>query len=108
MAPLAFEVLAFVEAVNLGTKASAAHPVAWNGVDRDWVVPKVEVSVVLVVSAPQLVGLIAKLERFAFTLRVRKRSGTPPTIVGNWLEMTTRAVNGSTLMAARVTILPKS
>ncbi len=79
-----------VEAVSFGANASALHSLAWNGVERDWVVPKVEVSVVSVFNAAQLVGLIAKSARLTFTSIERRRSGTPPTIVGSWLETTMR------------------
>ena len=57
LAPLALDALALVEAVNEGVNASAPQLVTPNGLDSDCVAPNVDVSVVSVASAPQLVGL---------------------------------------------------
>src|SRR5205823_9640688 len=45
--------------------------------------------------------------RLTATLTLLSRIGTPPTIVGSVLAALTRAVCGSTLMAARVTTVPR-
>jgi hypothetical protein len=93
--------------LKLGVNGSAAQPLTWNGLAAVVTLPNVEVNAVSVASAPQFVGLNRKLPRSTATLSVRKRSGTPLTIVGSPLLTTTRPVCASTLIAARVTTVPK-
>src|SRR5947208_7011648 len=108
LAPPALVALALVEAANTGAKASAPQPRTPNGLERDCVVPNVEVSVVSVESASQLVGSTRKLGRLTATVNVRSRTGTPLTIVGTPPETLTRALRGSTYMPARATTVPRS
>ena len=107
LAPLAFEVLALVDALNVGLNASALQLPTWNGLDRLCVAPNVEVSVDSVASAPQLVGLSRKRGLLVATVKPFSRTGTPLTIVCTAPETITRAVCGSTLIVARVTTLPR-
>ena len=107
LAPIALEVLALVATANDGLNASAPQLATENGLETFWVAPSVPLSVESVASGPQLVGLNRKLERLIATLRPFSRSGTPLKIVGSVLVAITRPVCGSTLIAARVTSVPR-
>src|SRR3984957_7364383 len=106
-APLAREVFALDVAPNLGPKAKAAKLLAWNPLATAWVAPKVEVRVVFVAKAPQLVGFTRKPWRLIVTVRVFRRSGMPSWIVGISLSSVTRAVGGSKKLPVRSTTVPK-
>ena len=94
--------------LNLGLNGSALQLATLNGLDRVCVALKVDVNVVLVASAPQLVGLKRKFGRLTATLMLRSRNGTPLKIVGSVLAAMTRPLCGSTPIATRVTIVPRS
>ena len=64
LAPLSFDVLELDDTVNLGLNGSALQLATLKGLDRVCVALKVDVNVVLVASAPQLVGLKRKFGRF--------------------------------------------
>ena len=106
-APLAREVFALDVAPNLGPKAKAVQLLAWNPLATAWVAPKVEVKVVFVAKAPQLVGFTRKPWRLIVTVRVFRRSGMPSWIVGISPATVTRAVCGSTKMPVRATTVPR-
>src|SRR5205807_4295 len=106
-APPALFAWALLAALNDGLKASAPQLVTWKGLDSGRVAAKVDVSVESVVSAPQFVGFSRKLGRLTATLRFLSRNGTPLTIVGRLLVAITRPLYGSTLIAARVTTVPR-
>jgi hypothetical protein len=93
---------------NEGLKPSAEQPATWKGLDRDWLAPSVESRIESVLSAPQLVGLRRKLALLTSTWMALSRRGTPLTIVGSEAATITRAVAGSTEIAARVTTRPRS
>src|ERR1700684_2700905 len=112
-APLAFSVVAFVEALVVAEKAglngSEPQPITENAAAAGVLVaPDVELSVVSVLSGPQLVGLNRKLSRVTATLSVRSRSGMALKIVGSVLVAITRPLCGSTPIVARVVSRPRS
>src|ERR1700733_4076315 len=108
LAPFSLECFPLVDAVNAGLKDSPLQPSAWNGLDSPaWTAPNVEVSVVSVASAEQLVGFNRKPCLLTLTLSERIRSGTPLTIVGNVVSAVTRAVVWLILIVERVTTGPR-
>src|SRR5262249_44737917 len=90
-APLAREGLLGLDALNVGLKARAPQSVTANGLDgcatAPWIAPTVE----SVVSGPQLVGLKRNLDLLTATERLRRCSGTPPTMRGRVAVAITRA-----------------
>src|SRR5580692_10082886 len=77
LAPLAFEVFAPAADPNDGLNASAPQLLTWNGIDVLCVAPSVDVSVVSVASAPQLLGLRRNPCLLISTLIPRRRRGMP-------------------------------
>ncbi len=86
---------------SFGLKTSELQPVAWKGVDRLWVAPNEDVSVVFVESAPQLVGFTRKPCLVIATLSAFRRSGMPLKMVGTLPATVTRPVYWSTSIAVR-------
>src|SRR6185436_6652313 len=103
------EVCALPAAENPGLNASDEQDSTWNGfaspVCTD---PNVDVSVVSVASAEQLVGLIRNPCLLISMFTCLRRIGTPLTMVGSTLSAVTRAVVGSMLIVERVTTVPRS
>src|ERR1700694_1402607 len=85
LAPTAREARVLDEAEKLGLKASAAQLPTWKRLATMSRAPSVEVSVVVVSSLPQLLGLNRNRGRLTSTLMLRSRSGTPLKIVGRAL-----------------------
>src|SRR5437016_913602 len=82
-APFNFEVFALDDAEKAGVNASAWQPSVANGVGGiASVAPSVEVSVVTVLSGPQLVGFSSNPCRLIVNEIDFWRIGTPPTMVG--------------------------
>src|ERR1035437_7340263 len=120
LAPLALEVLPPTVALNEGLNASLLHSPTWNGVETlcvpvapfcGWVYP---VSVDSVARALQLVGLNKKpcllIAMLTFVRRTRTpelANPTPMAIRGKFASTVTLEVRGSTLIVARVTIVPR-
>jgi len=92
LAPPAFDACALDETPNAGLNLSALQSLTRNGLDRPCVALNVEVSVVLVASGPQFVGLNRNPGRLTATLMLRRRSGTPWKIVGSVVVAITRPV----------------
>ena len=88
--------------------ASAPQSPTWNGLDRLWPAPNVEVSTDSVESGAQLVGLNRKSGRLTETFRLCRRSGTPPTMLGSVVVTVIRPLYSPTVMPARVTTSPRS
>src|SRR6476646_999499 len=95
-APLSLEVCALLAAENAGLNASDEQNSTWSGFESPaCTAPNVELSVVSVALAEQLVGLIRNpcLRISMFTSL--RRMGTPLTIVGSTLSAVTRPGVGS-------------
>ena len=113
LAPFTRETRAPVAAVSLGVNASLLHSPTWKGLETLCSVSALDpgtkpLSCDSVASAPQLVGLNRKLGRLTVTSMLRRRSGTPCTIVGSAAVTTARPLYRPTPIAARVITLPKS
>ncbi len=96
IAPFAREVFALEEAVSFGVNASALQPVAWNGVGSGLGRAEGGSERGVRCSRRAVGGVDREVRAVDVTVSVFRRSGTPPTIVGSWLETMIRAVNGST------------
>src|SRR5438105_176948 len=98
LTPLALVNLAVVAALNFGLKASLSHWPNWNGLESGTETVAGPSGVTNPVTAdsvargPQLVGLNRKFGLLTTTLRLRRRMGTPRTIVGSTVVATTRAL----------------
>src|SRR5438132_1021657 len=104
LAPLALDVLAFVDAENEGLNASAPQPSAWKGVDRLAVAPSDPVRVVSVAKTAQFVGLRSKPCRLIEMVSDLIRVGMPPAMFGTLPSVTTTcAVSDLTSIFARAT-----
>src|SRR6476646_3687183 len=107
LAPLAFDVFALLFALNEGLNFRALHAVSCSGLDRFCVAPNVDVIVDSVASGEQLVGFNRNPCLLIDTVTPRNLVGMPLTIVGSVAVVVTRAVNGSTLIVARVVTGPR-
>ncbi len=113
-APLVREVFALELALNFGANFRALQFATWNGdcaIALPVAPPGSSVvklpTVETVWNALQLVGLIMNPGLFTATLMFLMRSGTPLRILGSVLSTITWEVNGSTVIPARVTTVPK-
>ena len=107
LAPFCFVGLPLVVTANDGLKASALQPVAWNGSDASCVAPDVDVSVVAIDAAAQLVGLSMNPCRLMDTVSALSLTGMPATMVLTGAVTVTAAVLWLTVIFARVTTGPR-